>query len=648
MALAHYQGYVENVSTGKALPDAVIRVYSFPANVLQSTFADPSSTPKPVVSSDANGAFNFYIPDGVYDLEYVYNGDVLTRLTNIPIYNPANALPAAKLAASGGSALVGFLQSGAGAVARTAQAKSREVVSPEDFGAVGNGTTDDTAALQSAITYAATFGAEVHCKAACYKTTAKITLPKSVTLRGRGFGFATAQFKPAALRDMGTQIYKAHNGTGIEVVGTGAYSTSAGMYGIVVTSDYDLYATGDGFVIDQVGTYNIEHCQAWSCGGHGFTVGVTAGDVTGHVILRRCYVNNCTGRAYNIRAKWMLLDRCLSDGCTHGAYFDNAPDGMIQNCHFEGFTTCGVRFANANSGTRFTGKNFIASTNAGAARGVQIDNVAGNSLVDCSGIKIQGPCSTTAITFTGALVAATSATLTVAWAGTTGSYGIYFSDGSIKTVTLTNASTAVSWTGAVTATASAKALSNPTFVAVDIVGAGALGAKVHNAEINNAAIGVSNNATSVDVTGTYFFACGIPISSNGASAKYKGNRFDTTTGVYTIDHVSGNDGTWTENFTDKPFKPTVTGVIGDYGTNKVKDNPGFKTRTRIAANITSGVAFNPGMDAVPDFVSFMPYVAGMLEPAWVSSAAPTAVTANWASGGTIGMIVISYAKCEMV
>jgi hypothetical protein len=43
--------------------------------------------------------------------------------------------------ASGGSALVGFLQDGAGAVARTAQAKMRDLVSVKDFGAIGDGTS---------------------------------------------------------------------------------------------------------------------------------------------------------------------------------------------------------------------------------------------------------------------------------------------------------------------------------------------------------------------------------------------------------------------------------------------------------------------------------------------------------------------------
>jgi hypothetical protein len=41
------------------------------------------------------------------------------------------------LSASSGSSLVGFLQAGTGAVARTVQAKDRDIVSVKDFGAVG-------------------------------------------------------------------------------------------------------------------------------------------------------------------------------------------------------------------------------------------------------------------------------------------------------------------------------------------------------------------------------------------------------------------------------------------------------------------------------------------------------------------------------
>ena len=56
------------------------------------------------------------------------------------------------------SDLVTFIQAGVGAVERTAQSKMRDIVSVKDFGAVGDGVTDDRLAFQNAVTAVITGG----------------------------------------------------------------------------------------------------------------------------------------------------------------------------------------------------------------------------------------------------------------------------------------------------------------------------------------------------------------------------------------------------------------------------------------------------------------------------------------------------------
>lgn len=79
-----------------------------------------------------------------------------------------------------------FLQSGSGAVSRTVQSKLRDVVSVKDFGAVGDGVTDDTAAIQAAIQ---TAGAS---QTILIEDTFLIgDLSVSTDLRGLGSGYLT-------------------------------------------------------------------------------------------------------------------------------------------------------------------------------------------------------------------------------------------------------------------------------------------------------------------------------------------------------------------------------------------------------------------------------------------------------------------------
>lgn len=87
-------------------------------------------------------------------------------------------------AADQGSALVGYRQSGAAAVGRTAQDRLRETFSVKDYGAIGDGVNDDTAAIQAALNALFTStGGSLYFPKGTYKITAKLVVPFSTGWR---------------------------------------------------------------------------------------------------------------------------------------------------------------------------------------------------------------------------------------------------------------------------------------------------------------------------------------------------------------------------------------------------------------------------------------------------------------------------------
>lgn len=75
------------------------------------------------------------------------------------------------LTGSNGSSLVGFIQTGTGAVARTVQSKLREAYSVTDFGVVGDGVTDYTTAINAAVVAAAGAGRALYFPVGTYIVT---------------------------------------------------------------------------------------------------------------------------------------------------------------------------------------------------------------------------------------------------------------------------------------------------------------------------------------------------------------------------------------------------------------------------------------------------------------------------------------------
>lgn len=101
----------------------------------------------------------------------------------------ARAIDIAGIVASGT-----FIASGAGAVLRTMVGKARDVVSVRDFGAVGDGVTDDAPAINAAIqSLPITGGVVVFPPGGYWKLGSSITMNRSaVTLIGAGVGNSSA------------------------------------------------------------------------------------------------------------------------------------------------------------------------------------------------------------------------------------------------------------------------------------------------------------------------------------------------------------------------------------------------------------------------------------------------------------------------
>ena len=160
------------------------------------------------------------------------------------------------LAASSGSSLVGFIQSGTGAVASTVQARGRLVVYPQDFGATGDGSADDTVELQACID--GSDGREIDLLGLTYKCTAPLAINSSGTRMRNG----TLSFASMADQGAGVDVC-------VDVVGTQA-SSNALTANTLIDSVIVAIASTASYSVDQL--VFLESNSSWD-GSTGTTYG---------------------------------------------------------------------------------------------------------------------------------------------------------------------------------------------------------------------------------------------------------------------------------------------------------------------------------------------------------------------------------------
>lgn len=157
------------------------------------------------------------------------------------------------------SSAIGYLPAGTGAVATNVQGKLREVVSVKDFGAVGDGVTDDTAAIQNAINavQAAGGGYELRIPEGKYRVTARLNITSEISIVGEG----RAPYKTTlGTIGNGSWLYFDHSDDGIYISGSSVIS---------------------GIRLEKLGTYRNqpEPSIGWSPNPHGWDVRINNADV---------------------------------------------------------------------------------------------------------------------------------------------------------------------------------------------------------------------------------------------------------------------------------------------------------------------------------------------------------------------------------
>lgn len=276
------------------------------------------------------------------------------------------------------------------------------------YGAAGDGTTDDTAAVQAAVDAAAAVtgsssgGATVHFPTGTYKLTDVITLGASkLTIQGAGIkstwikqtgsnkhGFYATDKREFTFKDFALEGTSAGTGDGIYLAATSSYAVFDCRFENVYIEEFGRH----GIHTEDLCTSLFNHVRVDACGTDGFHIGDNGGSGLGGTSLtfNSCYANGNSGSGYYIYAlKYSNFNGCAADA-------NNYSYQVVQSSGLA-FNACGLEATAGSAGHGFfitNGSNSIVvnagwTTNVKATTGIAY-HVTANGGSNCSRIVFIG------------------------------------------------------------------------------------------------------------------------------------------------------------------------------------------------------------------------------------------------------------------
>lgn len=259
-------------------------------------------------------------------------------------------------------------------------------ISVKEYGATGDGTTDDTAAIQAAIDSLPLAGGAIYLPAGTYKLSAAIAVRNALKLFGDGnsatvlyqtnlsaHGISGTDILSLSIEDM--RVSGPTNGTGIGIM-MERFNNNATNY-LYIKNVYVRTFGGDGIYVSNAIVSRFDLVVTESNAGNGFNLVGLNGVIGTSTQLNSCFANANGLSGYRIDTMgYMSFNACAADSNQVSYELLNCIGLSFSGCGSEGSETHGWKFVGGYGSTIVGGwvfmSNGIAAHITGNAVGITI------------------------------------------------------------------------------------------------------------------------------------------------------------------------------------------------------------------------------------------------------------------------------------